>query len=184
MENLKRISIITVIIIIISAIIVWVCFYINNNKTEEMTEYTPQEEISQEQLRQTMLTLYFINENNIVPEIRLIDVKELIDNPYEKIINLLIQGPKNENFEIAIPKETKINKIQKDGDILIIDFSTEFINEFIGGEIKEKLVIQSLVKTLTELTEINGIKILINGEDGKKFKDGTIDFDKIFTREF
>lgn len=185
MLDWKRIIIILVFIILIIGIITGVYLIVKNKNTEkEMTEYTPQEEISEEQMRQTMVSLYFKNDNGLIPEARLIDVKELINNPYEKILNMLIQGPKNENLKKTIPEGTKINRIEKEGENLIIDFSSEFIEKHIGGELEEKLTIQSIVKTVTELTEINGIKIKINGEDNKEFKDGKIKFDKIFNRDF
>ena len=185
MLDWKRIIIILVFIILIIGIITGVYFIVKNKNTEkEMTEYTPQEEISEEQMRQTMVSLYFKNDNGLIPEARLIDVKELINNPYEKILNMLIQGPKNETLKKTIPEGTKINKIEKEGENLIIDFSSEFIEKHIGGELEEKLTIQSIVKTVTELTEINGIKIKINGEDNKEFKDGKIKFNKIFNRDF
>lgn len=185
MLDWKRIIIILVFIILIIGIITGVYFIVKNKNTEkEMTEYTPQEEISEEQMRQTMVSLYFKNDNGLIPEARLIDVKELINNPYEKILNMLIDGPKNENLKKTIPEGTKINKIEKEGENLIIDFSSEFIEKHIGGELEEKLTIQSIVKTVTELTEINGIKIKINGEDNKEFKDGKIKFNKIFNRDF
>ena len=185
MLDWKRVIIILVFIILIIGIITGVYFIVKNKNTEkEITEYTPQEEISEEQMRQTMVSLYFKNDNGLIPEARLIDVKELINNPYEKILNLLIQGPKNENLKKTIPEGTKINKIEKEGENLIIDFSSEFIEKHIGGELEEKLTIQSIVKTVTELTEINGIKIKINGEENKEFMDSKIKFNKIFNRDF
>lgn len=185
MLDWKRIIIILVFIILVIGIIMGVYFIVKNKNTEkEITEYTPQEEISEEQMRQTIVSLYFKNDNGLIPEARLIDVKELINNPYEKILNMLIQGPKNENLKKTIPEGTKINKIEKEGENLIIDFSLEFIEKHIGGELEEKLTIQSIVKTVTELTEINGIKIKINGEDNKEFKDEKIKFNKIFNRDF
>lgn len=183
MLNWKRIIVIIIFIMLIAGVIIGVCSLVNN-KENKITEYVPQEEISEEQLRQTMVTLYFIKDNEVVPEVRLIDVKELLNNPYEKVINLLITGPKSENLERTIPEGTKINKIEKNGDILIIDFSSEFINNILGGENKEKLIIKSIVKTLTELTEINGVKILINGEENKSFKNGKIKFNEVFNRDF
>ena len=185
MLDRKRIIIVIVAIFLIGAIIAGVFFLVKNNgEEEEIMEYTPQEEVTDSQLRQTIVSLYFKNENELLPEARLIDVKELLENPYEKILNMLIQGPKNETLKNTIPEGTKINKIEKEGEVLIIDFSEEFISEHMGGEIEEKLTIQAIVKTLTELTEINGIKIKINGEENKKFKDGLIKFDKIFDRNF
>ena len=41
----------------------------------------------------------------------------------------------------------------------------------------------SIVNTLCELTEVNKIKILINGEENKSFKDEKIKFDVLFTKQ-
>lgn len=185
MLDKKRIIIVGISIILITAIIVGVYFYIKNrDEKNQIAEYTPEQEITEEQLRQTIVSLYFKNNNELIPEARLVDVKELIKNPYEKILNMLIEGPKNENLQKTIPEGTKINKIEKQGEILIIDFSEEFISKHVGGEKEEKITMQSIVKTLTELTEINGIKIKINGEENKEFKDGKIKFNQIINRNF
>lgn len=185
MLDKKRIIIVGISIILITAIIVGVYFYIKNrDEKNQIAEYTPEQEITEEQLRQTIVSLYFKNNNELIPEARLVDVKELIKNPYEKILNMLIEGPKNENLQKTIPEGTKINKIEKQGEILIIDFSEEFISKHVGGEKEEKITMQSIVKTLTELTEINGIKIKINGEENKEFKDGKIKFNQIINRHF
>ena len=184
--DLKRVIIVIISIIIIAIIIFGVYFFIKekNIQKDEITDYTPEEEISDNQMRQTMISLYFKSDNVLIPEARLIDVKELINNPYEKVLNMLIEGPKNEKLEKTIPEGTKINKIEKEGENLIIDFSKEFILNHKDGEEEEKMTIKSIVKTVTELTEINGIKIKIDGEENKKFKDGKIEFNKIFNRDF
>lgn len=183
MLDWKRVLIVTISIIIIIGIIVGVYFLLSNKEeNNEIEEYTPQEEITDEQMRQTMVSLYFKNANGLIPEARLIDVKELINNPYEKILQMLVEGPKNENLQRTIPEGTKINKIEKQADTLVIDFSEEFVTN--QKEEEEKVTLQSILKTVTELTEINGIKIKINGEENKEFKSGTIKFNQVFTREF
>ena len=163
MLNKKRILIILFIIIILGLLITGVYFFINNDRNIPFIEYVPEEEISDEQLRQTKLTLYFKNGENIVPEIRKIDVKQLLD-PYMTVINMLIEGPKNNNFEKIIPEGTKINNIKKEKDMLIVDFSNELIDN-IKQESDKKLIIKSIVNSLTEYVEINKIKILINGDE-------------------
>ncbi len=180
---MRRIITICIIICLIIGSILGVYYIFTKEKPEEITEYTPQEEISEEQMRQTMVSLYFKSGEDIIPEARLIDVKELLDNPYKEILEMLIDGPKNNSLEKTIPEGTKINKIQKQADTLIIDFSEEFINNHKNGEIEEKITINSIVNTVTELTEINGIKIIINGEENKSFSDEKIKFNKIFYRE-
>ncbi len=181
--DLKKFIIIFIIILIIIAIGASIYFFVWHPKTEEITEYVPEEEISEEQMRQTMVSLYFKSGKEVVPEARLIDVKQLLENPYTKILEMLIKGPKNEKLEKTIPEGTKINKVEKQGENLIIDFSEEFINHPIGGEEEENITIKSIVNTVTELTEINGVKIKINGEENKAFKDGKINFKEIFIRK-
>ncbi len=180
---MRRITTIVIIICLIIGTIFGVYYFLIKNKEEEILEYTPQEEISEEQMRQTMVSLYFKSGDEIVPEARLIDVKELLDNPYSQILNMLIEGPKNNNLQNVIPEGTKINKIEKQQDTLVIDFSKEFVLNHKDGEKEEKMTIKAILNTVTELTEINGIKILIDGEENKEFKDKAIKFDKVFKRE-
>lgn len=183
MLNMRRIITMSIIISLI-LVSIWGVYYFlaKDNDEENITEITPQEEISEEQMRQTIVSLYFKSGEEIVPEARLIDVKELLNNPYEEILNMLIQGPKGESLKSTIPEGTKINKIQKENDILIIDFSKEFVENHVGGEQEEKNTINCIVNTVTELTEINGIKILIDGQENQAFKDNKIRFDEIFER--
>lgn len=181
--NLKKFIIIFIIVLLIIVLGIGIYFFLGDKKETEITEYVPQEEISEEQMRETIVSLYFKNGKEVVPEARLIDVKKLMENPYEEILNMLINGPKNEKLEKTIPEGTKINSIEKQGETLIIDFSEEFINHPIGGKEEEYITIKSIVNTLTELTEINKIKIKINGEENKEFKDGEMNFKESFERE-
>lgn len=158
---------------------------INKNAENNVNEIIPQEEISDNQLRQTIITLYFMNKETgeLEPEARQIDAKLLLENPYEIILNKLLEGPKNENLIGIIPAGTKINKIEIKDEIVYIDFSDNFINEQTLGEKQEKLIINSILKTLVELNEVNGIKILINGEDNLGFPDNAVKFNEIFYLE-
>lgn len=181
-NNLKKILLLIIVIACILAIIFY--FVKIRQKKENYEEYEPQEEISEEQERQTLVSLYFINKTTrqVEPEARLIDVKELVSNPYETLVNMLIEGPKNDNHEKAIPEGTKLLGSFMEQDVLKLDFSTEFIDNHKGGKDEEEKTIECIVNTLTELTEVNSIKILINGEENKKFKDGEIDFSINFIR--
>lgn len=179
--NLKKIVIVLVIIAIIAGVIT---YFINKNKKPEYVEYEPQEEISDEQERKTMISLYFVNKTTrkVEPEARMLDVKTLIKDPYTVIINMLIDGPKNENHDNVIPEWTTLIGTSLEGDTLKINFSSEFVENHIGGKEEEQKTIECLVNSLTELTEVNSIKILINGEENAKFKDGEVDFSQNFIR--
>lgn len=117
-----------------------------------------------------------------MPEIQLIDVKLLINEPYITLLSLLMEQPKNENLQCIIPEGTSVNKVELKSDILWVDLSKEFIENHPGGVEEEKNTIYSIVNTLTELTEVNGVKILIDNEENKAFKDNCINFNEVFLK--
>lgn len=149
--------------------------YVKSKKTnsENTDEYIPQQEISEDQLRQTIVSLYFPSKETkeLVPEARLIDIKEIINDPCDKLILLLIDGPKNEKEERIIPDNTKLNKSYMDDDCVILDFSEELLNYNKTEEKGKETLINSIVKTLTQLTEVNKVKILIDGNENEEFND-------------
>ena len=145
----------------------------NQNQAVVGDEYIPEAEISEEQERQTIVSLYFPSkeERKLSPEARLIDVKELVNMPYEKLMNLLMEGPKNEKLDRIIPKGTKILRIFTENDILVFDLSKDFLNYDTEKENEKDNLIKSIVNTVTELTEINGVKFLIEGEVNEQFNE-------------
>lgn len=157
-------------------------FYQNRKKEENITEYIPAEEITQEQFRQTTISLYFVSKETktLIPEARSIDVKEMMKEPYELLVKLLLEGPKNDTLQKTVPEGTKINKVAFQNGIVTIDFSKEFVENHPEGVEEESRTIYSLVNTLTQLNEVEGIKIVIDGEENKEFKDKKLNFKEIF----
>lgn len=188
MKASKKTIVLILILLIIIGVIIFIIIKNNSKDTDnniEFTEYTPQEEISSEQLRQTLITLYFENKETgmLMPEARMIDSKILLNNPYNELIKLLIEGPKNDSLKKLIPEGTCINNVEIVKGIVYIDFSEEFTKVGDMGAENENKIISSIVNTLTELTEVDGIKILINGEENLCFEDGAINFNQVFMRD-
>lgn len=154
---------IVLILIIVIAIFLGVKSFFKD-KTVQVTEYTPQEEISEEQERQTLVTLYFENREtkDLMPEARLIDVKLLIENPYKTLLKLLIEGPKNEKLNAVIPNDAKIIEAKNKGNMAIVNLSFDL--KEIESVHKEK-IIKSITSTLTQLAEIDFVKVLMDGEE-------------------
>ena len=175
MKNKKIIIIFSVLLIIILIGGYFTIKYVKNKKIENTNseEYTPQEEISEEQLRQTIVSLYFPSKESkeLVPEARLVDIKEIINDPCDKLVNLLIEGPKSEKEEKIIPENTKLNKSYMEEDCVVLDFSVEFLNYDKSDEKAKDKMITSIVNTLTQLTEVNKVKILIDGNINDEFKE-------------
>ncbi len=186
--NKKKILIIITIILIIVLIGLAIFYFINksnsNNPYEQITEYTPQEEFSDEEIRKTIVSIYFknIETNTLVPESVCIDVKELSENPYMKLLTLLASGPTNDKLESPLPEGTTINNAYLKGNTVYVDFSKEFIDNAPAGVEEEGLLIYSIVNTLTELNEVSSVKILINGEENLCFSDNGMNFKEEFVR--
>lgn len=166
----------TIISIIIFIIIILGIYFIYKNieikKVEdEYQDYTPEEEISDSQTRQTKIILYFenIETGELETEIKLIDANLLIKNPYKELIDLLIKGPQSSNLKKLIPDGTKLNDVNIEKNCAIINFSEEFLNY--ENEEKKLKIINSIVNTLTNLKEINSISFLINGEKNEKLNE-------------
>ena len=169
----KKIIIAIISLLIIGGLIIFIYknISIEKNKEDEYQDYTPQQEISDEQNRQTKVTLYFENTETgeLESEIRLIDANTLIKEPEKEIINLLIKGPQSSNLKKLIPDGTVVHDVKVKNSCAEINVSNQFL-EF--GDEKNKLkIINSIVNTLTNLKEINSIKFLINGETNEKFTD-------------
>ena len=149
---------IIILLIIIFLFVGW--FAIKNHKNnKKINEYIPEEEISTKQLRMTNISLFFLNEENgeIGEEIRQIDSKELLNNPEEKLINYLIEGPKNEKLKKIITENIKLINIEKNNGILLIEFSENISNLENYEKIKK-----AIIQTVSQLNEINNIKIINN----------------------
>lgn len=126
--------------------------------------------------------MYFTSKdtNTLVPEARNIDVKELTKEPYQVLMNLLIEGPKNEKLETTIPEGTKINKIERKENVLWIDLSKEFIENQKNDAKAQSQAVYSIVNTMTQLNEIEAVKIIINGEENNSFPNNGISLKDAF----
>ena len=182
--NNKKLTYILICVIIILAII-FIILKLPKKESEKISEYTPEEEITEKQSMQTQVTLYYndVETDGILPEARLIDAKSLVENPYRTLVEMLIDGSKNDRVITNIPTGTVVNSAELNGDMVILDLSDEFVHEINLGEEEEKKIIKTIVSTLVELKEVNSVKILINGNEGCEFADGAVNFKEPFTKQ-
>lgn len=126
------------------------------------TEYIPESEIEEEELRKTIVSLYFREKDSgeIVKETRLIDSKDLLKDPYGKLVNMLLEGPQNGNLENVFPDNVNIIDSKYENGSVIINFNSEFLNAQ-----NPNSIVESIEKTLKELTEVTNIKILVEGNN-------------------
>ncbi len=175
MENKKTITIFGILLIIILVGGFFGIKYAKNKTQNKIKEYTPEQEITDEQSRQTIVSLFFVDgeTGQLVPEARLVDIKELVNLPYEKLANLLIDGPKNDKLKKTIPDNTKILKSYTDKDCLVLDFSSDILSFNKEDKNAKQNLINSVVYTMTQFTEINSVKFLVDGVENEELKIST-----------
>ena len=110
MKNKKILILLFFVLTIILLILFHIVKGFNHSNTRIMQEITPEEEISENQLRETIVTLYFLdkNSNTLKSEGKLIDSASLIQNPYKQLVDLLIQGPTSEFLSNVFPENTQV----------------------------------------------------------------------------
>jgi len=169
----KKLFIIICTLIIIGIIIFIIINSTNksNNHLGDISEYTPQEEISDAQMRETMLTLYFLNSDTkeLKSESKLINAVELIENPYKRIVELLIEGPNTPELINVFPENTRLLDAKIEKSCVTLNFSEE-LSKF-KDDVQKYNIINSVLNSLTALNEVDSIKILINNKTTKSFDE-------------
>lgn len=107
--------------------------------------------------------IYLINGNGfLVKSSIFIDSNDIND----KIIQILNNLVDKRNSQIpnglygVIPKNVDINSVNIDEGIVTVDFSKEILNYSLE---KIKIIVTSIVYSITELDEIKGVILLVNG---------------------
>lgn len=159
-------------VVILVILTVLICGILLFNTNVEV-EYVPETEIAEVDMRKTMITLYFQNVENkeLQKESRLIDSKDLLLDPYAELLNMLINGPESDFLQKTIPDGTKLLNVELVGDCLQVNLSKEFVENSSNDEVERRNYINSIVNTVTELNEVNAVKILIEGEEAEGFTE-------------
>lgn len=112
---------------------------------------------------ETQLKLYFANSDGtgLLEENR--EVHYSTNISVEKlIVEQLIEGPKKAGRKATIPAETKIISVTVAEGVCYVNLDTSFYNQ--NAEIKEEVVLYSIVNSLSELQGINKVQIAVNGD--------------------
>ena len=124
------------------------------------------------------LKLYFANADGtaLVEEKR--EVHYSTNISVEKlVIEQLIKGPKKSSKKATIPSETKIISVTVADGVCYVNLDAAFYNQ--NTEIKEEVVLYSIVNSLTELQGINRVQIAVNGDTKGKCRY-TYDLSKMY----
>lgn len=152
--------IILIVVVLISVIGIFIVLNVNIE-----TEYIPESEVGETEFRKTIVSLYFKDKTSgsLVKETRMIDSKELLRNPYDVLIKMLIEGPENTNYERLIPEGTSVLSTNFENGCVNINFSKEFSENLETSQIQAS--VDTIYQTLKELTEVTSVKILVEGAE-------------------
>lgn len=133
----------------------------NNNTDNENDEAAP------EPVDAIMLDLYFmeINETSfeLGKETRKFGTFGGPQVDLEEVMTELLKGPETDYLSRVIPEGTVLRGITLEYGVAYVDFSEELLQAEVGGE-AEAILVDSIVKTLTQLEEVDSVQILVEGE--------------------
>lgn len=132
------------------------------------------------EMREVVLYFPKKGENKLIKETRSIRVTD--QQPLAQyIIHELIKGPVNETLSTALSSDTVLLSVETSDNICFVNFKSSFLDKNSGSAEKEKMVIYSIVDSLTELDSINRVQFLM---DGKKIDNfGNINIGSMFGRD-
>lgn len=125
------------------------------------------EEYSSEMME---VTLYFADSNakKLKPEKRTIKITD--QQPVEQyLINELINGTESKELKSILSKKTVLVSADVDENICYLNFKANFLDDNSGTAEHEKLVIYSIVNSLTELNTISKVQFYMDGKRVDKF---------------
>lgn len=126
------------------------------------------------------LDLYYANAagDRLVDE--LVEIRYSSNMSVEKlVVEQLIRGPITDDAYPAISSNTKVLSVSTKDGVCYVNLDEGFLEQ--EYDVLEAIPIYSIVNSLTEISGINKVQILINGETNQVFRE-SIRFDTIFER--
>ena len=121
-------------------------------------------------IQEANLTLYFASAtgDGLVRETQ--HVYYSGNTSIEKLImERLLDGPKSSNARSAIPDTTQLVSVSVMNGACLVNLDDGFLTQ--NFEIKEDVIIYSIVDSLTELDTINTVQIAVNGKTDITYRD-------------
>lgn len=123
----------------------------------------------------TGLRLYFANadKNALVMEYRQVNITDT--QPIEQyIVAELIKGPKYKTSTKLLSQDTGILSVETTDGTCYVNFKQDFIDKNIASSDLGRLIIYSIVNSLTERDNVHNVQFLIDGKKTEKFGDMNI----------
>ena len=163
--------------------ILLICIFSGCTTEQENSDNQVKEidEMAAVQTEKVQLSIYYpdMQKNMLKREIRDIEKEEAlksVNNLTQVVINEVLSGPSNQSgLKNIYPNTISMVEeaiIEPSTGVGKINFDADFVNAFENAE-AEKLALAALVNSLTEIKEITGLQILVEGKNTEKMKNGT-----------
>ncbi len=129
----------------------------------------------------TVLDLYFADSDKtgLVKEYRRVNITD--KQPVEQyIVAELIKGPKTKNCERLLSADTGILSVETTDGTCYVNFKQDFIAKNSAQDDIARLMIYSVVNSLTERDDVNNVQFLVDGKKTASFNG--IKFEDLFYR--
>ena len=138
---------------------------LNGEQTLRFTEENLQLYDSSARQRELKLNLYYasLDGRYLLAYPQEVDLEQTDSLP-EYLLQQLLQGPPDENAAATLPDQTEILDVNVDNRLCIVDFSQEFWTNRPESALEERIVLLSVVNTLTELDNIDAVQFLVESE--------------------
>lgn len=144
------------------------------NRDGKALEYISASDINLEteeyrsELRQVKLYFADSTAEELLPQTRTIKITD--QQPIEQyLINELIKGTKDKKMKSLLSKKTVLVSVDVEENICYLNFKSNFLTDNKGSEKHEKLVIYSIVNSLTELQTIARVQFYMDGKRVENF---------------
>ncbi|HHY05675.1 MAG TPA: GerMN domain-containing protein [Clostridia bacterium] len=129
-----------------------------------------------------LATLYFADEDvmYLVPEER--EIKYAKDNLPQAIIEELVKGPQSEELRATLPETTRLLSLEVSEGTAYVNLSKEFERDYPGGSTGELMALGSIVRSLTELENIQRVQFLLEGKKVDVLAKGHMDLSEPLRR--
>lgn len=94
------------------------------------------------------------------------------------IVERLIKGPSDTSVYATLPTDIKLLNVSVNNGVCYVNFNSAFLTEMVN--VSNEIPIYSIVNSLCELENVNSVKIMVNGDSGKTFRE-SISLDTTFT---
>lgn len=129
----------------------------------------------------TGIRLYFANEekNALVLEYRTVNITDT--QPVEQyIVTELIKGPVIKDNVRLLAQDTEVLSVETTDGTCYVNFKQGFIDKNAASKDEAKLIIYSMVNSLTERDNVKNVQFLIEGKKTEKF--GDMNISELFVR--